>query len=266
MDGAESFLLLLLAHLIADFVLQPDWMVERKARPGILLLHAGIVVATAALILGTLNPGLLAILLVTHAAIDWAKQHRLPPARWSEHARFILDQQAHILVLIGLAMLFPASARDGWLRLVEPDGRVLLLSIATVGSGLILAVGVGGIVVAMLTRRMLDEIQHEQAAGRILTDPAQTPPDPGAPVHGLRGGGRVIGWLERTLVVLLLLMNEPAGIGFLVAAKSILRYGDITSSHQRRITEYVIIGTLLSITWAIVVGAATRWALGLWSV
>ncbi|HCT43620.1 MAG TPA: hypothetical protein DF699_00235 [Phycisphaerales bacterium] len=50
--------------------------------------------------------------------------------------------------------------------------------------------------------------------------------------------------------MLIIMMGQPSGVGFLVAAKSILRFGDIKDGHQRRVAEYVIIGTFLSFGWA----------------
>jgi len=46
-------------------------------------------------------------------------------------------------------------------------------------------------------------------------------------------------------------------IGFLIAAKSIFRFRE--SSNKRQITEYVLLGTLLSFTLAIVVSVATKY-------
>jgi hypothetical protein len=45
------------------------------------------------------------------------------------------------------------------------------------------------------------------------------------------------------------------GVGFLVAAKSILRFG--TATRDQRTAEYVIIGTLASFGWAILASYAT---------
>jgi hypothetical protein len=83
-------------------------------------------------------------------------------------------------------------------------------------------------------------------------------------LEGLRKGGRYIGWLERSLVMLLLLINLPNGIGFLFAAKSILRFGEIKDSHQRKTAEYIIIGTFLSFGWALGVSYLTQQAVKLW--
>ena len=55
-----------------------------------------------------------------------------------------------------------------------------------------------------------------------------------------------------------MLLNQLAAIGFLIAAKSILRYGDKDSKGARKQTEYVLIGTLLSFTMAIIIGLLVR--------
>jgi hypothetical protein len=70
-------------------------------------------------------------------------------------------------------------------------------------------------------------------------------------------GGQLIGRLERLMILMLLLANQPDGIGLLIAAKSILRFNELArDASDRRASEYVIIGTLASFAWAI----ATAWA------
>ena len=48
----------------------------------------------------------------------------------------------------------------------------------------------------------------------------------------------------------MILTSQPQNIGFLIAAKSVLRFG--TVADDRKVSEYVIIGTLASLSWAIV--------------
>lgn len=101
------FLTLLLAHLIADFPLQTDWIFRIKVKHGWgILLHAAIhSLVTAALIQNPLKfwP-VLAVLWLAHAAVDWLKlyiQHAtLTPG-------FLLDQLAHILTLVVIAYFAP---------------------------------------------------------------------------------------------------------------------------------------------------------------
>ena len=80
---------------------------------------------------------------------------------------------------------------------------------------------------------------------------------------GIRKMGQYIGWLERTLALTFVLLGHYNGIGFVLAAKSILRYGEIKSEGDRKLAEYVIVGTLLSFSLAVMLGAALRWKLGL---
>ena len=51
-----------------------------------------------------------------------------------------------------------------------------------------------------------------------------------------------------------IITNNWSGVGFLLAAKSIFRFGDLTKSDDRKLTEYILIGTLLSFTFSIITG------------
>ena len=48
-------------------------------------------------------------------------------------------------------------------------------------------------------------------------------------------------------------------IGFLIAGKSILRVGRDNDQDVRKKTEYVLIGTLISFTVAIIIGLLTKY-------
>jgi hypothetical protein len=63
--------------------------------------------------------------------------------------------------------------------------------------------------------------------------------------------GRLIGSLERLLVILLLMANQYSAIGFIFAAKSITRFSKISKSQE--FAEYYLLGTLFSITATVVV-------------
>jgi hypothetical protein len=78
-------------------------------------------------------------------------------------------------------------------------------------------------------------------------------------VNGLKEGGKWIGILERALVFIFVFSNQYAAIGILVAAKSILRFGEVKDNSNRMEAEYIIIGTLTSILFAILVGIVTVW-------
>ena len=65
----------------------------------------------------------------------------------------------------------------------------------------------------------------------------------------------MIGLMERGLIFAFLLIGQPEGVGLLIAAKSILRFGAVRD--DRALSEYVIIGTLASVGWALAAGYGT---------
>lgn len=77
--------------------------------------------------------------------------------------------------------------------------------------------------------------------------------------EGLPDAGRLIGILERILVLIFVLLNQYQAIGFLIAAKSILRFGERDGDHRRKQTEYVLVGTLMSFTLAIIIGIIVQY-------
>ena len=60
--------------------------------------------------------------------------------------------------------------------------------------------------------------------------------------------------LERLFVFIFVITGNWEGIGFLLAAKSVFRFGDLKESKDRKLTEYILIGTLLSFGIAIATG------------
>ncbi|MDE2183896.1 MAG: DUF3307 domain-containing protein [Alphaproteobacteria bacterium] len=237
---AETFLALLAAHLVADFPLQPLWVLERKKAPVVLVLHAVLVAVVAILLVGAWPIGLVAILLVTHLAMDAVKIHILGDSLKS----FAVDQFVHAAVIAGLAGAFPDAASVGWWSRLPGHWPSAYWACLCLLSGTILSVQVGAIVIRKAIAPLL-----EQTGGDIA---------------GLRNGGYYIGCLERALVMLLVLINQPAGIGFLITAKSILRFGDVKESGQRKLAEYIIIGTFLSFGWGLFVAAVTQSAIRHW--
>lgn len=74
----------------------------------------------------------------------------------------------------------------------------------------------------------------------------------------ISGAGRWIGPLERLLVFVFMVLGEPAGAGFVVAAKSILRYPEISGKDPAVDPEYVLVGSMASWLTAVSVGAGVR--------
>lgn len=110
------FYLFFFAHLVADFVLQPLWLVRRKRYWHGLLIHVGLVLLCM-LALPLAEPAALALwpwmLLIAglHLAADWWKIHRADAMVRLPIVAFLLDQIVHIgtLALVLSAALPPAE-------------------------------------------------------------------------------------------------------------------------------------------------------------
>jgi hypothetical protein len=83
------------------------------------------------------------------------------------------------------------------------------------------------------------------------------------PLDSLKNAGKWIGILERLLIITFIYANKFEAIGFLIAAKSLLRVTDKPEKSSapnekpfssRKHTEYVLIGTFLSFAIAIICG------------
>jgi hypothetical protein len=206
------------------------------------VLSAAIVTSASYVLLGSFHWQVLLVIFLAHMTLDAIEAYR--PLR--SLAALLAIQLVHLAVLVALAFRFPGAAQDGWwITSLTPELSGLYFASLTFISGLILCVPAGGNLIARLTRRFAAEIQ-------------------GNDIAGLTRGGQYIGWLERFLVMLLLLIDQPNGIGFLIAAKSVLRFGEIKDQSQRKVAEYIIIGTFLSFGWALLISVMTQKALKLW--
>ena len=75
----------------------------------------------------------------------------------------------------------------------------------------------------------------------------------------LQSAGQYIGIVERILVFIFMLSNEWQAVGFLLAAKSVFRFGNLQEAKDRQLTEYILIGTLISFGVAVLTGMTYRY-------
>ena len=73
--------------------------------------------------------------------------------------------------------------------------------------------------------------------------------------EGTKRMGFWIGCTERLVILTFILANHYDAAGLLIAAKSILRVSD---QQARKQTEYVLLGTLLSLAIAIAIGEGLK--------
>lgn len=231
-------LALLLAHLAGDFLLQCKAWVRSKQRHGYrspaLYLHAGVHTALVmAVLLLTQQPfhfAILAALFIgsTHLLIDIFKCYAPETVRY-----FLLDQALHLIVLfavwVWLIRPWPLLAATGdWL--LNPQVLLVALVYLVITRPL-------SILIALVMHRWSVQIDNRGT---------------------LADAGARIGILERFLVLTFVLAGDLTPIGFLLAAKSVLRFGDLREDRDRKLTEYVLLGTMLSFALTLMLGLALR--------
>lgn len=257
---------LLAGHLLADFVFQTERMATRKDRRGVLLAHVTVVAMASWVLIGPAASAIPLVLLVAllHLLVDMGKRAVArgtlgaergngggvdTSAFWPRNGRSLLflgDQALHLLSLVAAVALV---GRVPFLGVPPPDTGVWTvafgpsyLRVLLLASGWIVATTGVGYFFAHFLARFETELEPDQKGG-------------------LSKGGYWIGVTERSLIYLLILVGEPAAIGFLAAAKSVFRIGELRESKDRKLAEYILIGTLLSFTAAMLVGLVTGAAL-----
>jgi hypothetical protein len=232
------FIKLLLAHLLGDFIFQPNaWVADKEAKKEKslylylhILLHGLLAWALVADLKFALGAALLAGL---HGGIDLAKlkfQKENTKRGW-----FIADQILHLIVIAGLALVWNKVDFARY----EIDNRFWIYATAV----LLLTTPTSIIIKNIISIWTPDENDTKEA--------------------DLQNAGKYIGILERLFVFFFIITGNFASIGFLMAAKSIFRFGDLTKSNDRKLTEYVLIGTLTSFGTAIGTGFLVKYALTL---
>ena len=227
---AQLILQLILAHIISDFVIQPKkWLKdkgEENYRSHYLYWHIAVHAVALVLVLQFQFQfwiGILAILF-THFLFDLLKMKL--QKKFDQRILFLADQSAHVVVILIIAYLYkPLDLNLAFLY----SNKVLLFVVS------ILACTV---VASKLMKILIAQwhLHDEQDDGSLAK------------------AGKYIGILERLFVFGFLVAGHWQAIGFLLAAKSIFRFGDLTRPRDRKLTEYILIGTLLSFGLAILVG------------
>lgn len=180
--------------------------------------------------------------MITHFLIDWWKS-----AQKESTTAFVVDQTAHLLILllgwsvyanIGTAIIDYAVHIFS-----KPSTWIIILSY-------FMTIRPFGYFIARVTNRW----QQDLTAGDAKK------------LSGLKKAGMWIGCTERIIILTFILMNQYSAIGFLIAAKSIFRFkSNIDSNQERKETEYILIGTLLSFALTIGLGITTNFLLHIWS-
>ena len=220
---------LILAHLLGDFILQPNSWVDAKEKKKLkawqLYVHALIHFILICVLVWQIEFIKWALLLTLgHFIADIIKlyfQNKQTKRLW-----FFIDQFLHFVIII---FVWIWSQSISIIPNIDQEYLFLIITcIYTLTQP-----------VSVLVRIIISRWKPE--TNSITSD-------------SLDNAGNYIGILERLFVFSFVITNNWDAIGFLLAAKSVFRFGDLKESKDRKLTEYVLIGTLLSFGIAILTG------------
>jgi hypothetical protein len=220
------FLKILLAHIIGDFCFQPEsWIKEKEAQKHKsvkLYLHILVHSVALALLLGfDRNYWLGFIIIISIHLMKLNSQKKI-----DGKLLFFTDQGLHICIITGVAYLYQPF--NIGIDVLNP--KVLLFVIC-----ILFVTYAAAIIIKVLLSTWTPHTEEKED-------------------ESLAKAGRFIGLLERTFVFVFIITQHWEGVGFLLAAKSIFRFGDLKESKDRKLTEYILIGTLLSFGIAVITG------------
>ena len=225
---------LLIAHFLGDFTFQPNNWIKKRTNNGIkskhlyyhIAMHLTVLLLLFINELNTYFIGILAIILA-HYIVDVAKTYASKKKLLSEFKLFLIDQLFHITTIILVCnYYFPFGFK------FQNFATEKLFLIITAG---IFIISVTPIIIKVFFQRWENQMDFDSK-------------------ESLKNAGLYIGIIERIFIVLFINIGFYEGIGYLLAAKSIFRFGDLTNSKDKKLTEYILLGTLLSFIIAIIIG------------
>lgn len=222
---------LLFAHFLVDFVLQSKKTAENKLDLKETIIHSlwiFFVTLIVTIFFGYWNWNVLLLVLIiaiTHGVIDFSKA-RLDDklgCKW-KWLFFAGDQILHITIIFGGIIILVPNLKPGYL--VKISEIFLTNDLMKILSFLIL-ITFGG---SYFTASVCEAFKPSDSSDKSLDR-----------------AGRYIGILERLIVAASILIGRYEIIGFLIAAKSIIRH---TETNNKVFAEYFLIGTFTSFIWA----------------
>lgn len=229
MNYLNFLILQFIAHVLADFIFQTDKSVKEKKQNGFISLtsfkHLIIVflLSWAFSIQWNFIFAALVIALL-HYIVDGIKSVLVQNEKF-QRSLFFFDQILHLFIIYIVITIFAKYYFFNSIFQFSIDTKTLLIFTAY-------------LFCLKPTNIVIKEIFK---AYKIVIPKDGTDEIPNA--------GKLIGNVERILTLTLILINQYEAVGFIIAAKSILRFKDTDNK-----AEYVLVGTLLSFGIAVIAG------------
>ena len=246
---------LIIVHILGDFYLQTKKTCENKFLYSVqgksLWLHSLIIGIMSWIAIWDFRGWRLALgIMVMHFLTDWLKSHiqstlgvlttdtqnKIIPGENKRNDLwiFLADQMVHLAIIIVGASIW-ISVNNDWRQPEYLQDFIINhpLRLKTM-VGLLLVLKPANILILLILETC-----------KVKVYPIQNDE------YGNFHSGELIGWLERGLILIFVILSQYEAIGFLIAAKSILRFNDTSKGEK---SEYVLTGTLLSLAIALCLG------------
>ncbi len=213
----------ILAHLAGDFLFQSDKWIdnkkEKKYKSPYLYWHL-LIHTVLLLVILQFNfhywKGII-LVIISHYIIDLIKLNL--NEKINSRILFFSDQILHFIIIFGVVHYYaPFKINMTSIYSIKSLLLITFLLITTYVSSVVIKI--------LISKWKINDTSPNQA-------------------------GKYIGMLERLFIFSFIILNYWEGIGFLLAAKSVFRFGDLSKADDRNLTEYILIGTLLSFGIAI---------------
>jgi hypothetical protein len=218
-----------LSHLLTDFLLQPKkWIDHKKAHhfgSTYLYVHTIFTAGLTWVLIGWEYWLVAVVIFVTHTLIDGWKSKQA-----DEPVYFLVDQLLHLLIILAcwwFTFYSFSDLKQGWESIQQKTSIWVMLT------AFVFLTWPTAFLIGQLTKKWRLTLTNSDA---------------------LANAGKWIGIIERCIILVLVLQNQYEAIGLLIAAKGIIRFSESDRPEQK--TEYLLIGTLVSISISIITGLA----------
>ncbi|MCF6364610.1 MAG: DUF3307 domain-containing protein [Bacteroidales bacterium] len=231
MDIYKLLILQFIAHFLSDFIFQSQNCSDKKEKDSFkskfLYKHIAVTFFISAFLSFQFTFILFSLIIsASHFFLDGIKSFLLNVRLIKKHL-FFFDQILHLSIIGFVVFLFNKFFEIDFLTEIL-DIKYLLYIFAY-------------ILILKPTNILIREIFkfYEIKLDKLEAEKDELP-----------NAGKLIGITERILTLTLIILGQYAAIGFIMAAKSILRFKEA----QTQKAEYVLIGTMLSFGIAIMIG------------
>ena len=247
------FTILLCVHLLGDFYFQTQKMADKKQSQFFwTVCHCLIYGACSGLLFCFFLPGMklryILAFISAHAVIDIVKyavcrflrnRHQYTGLIESPCGRrnvFLIDQAVHLITILGISY----GLRETDSTLLYRDGFGIFFDSFNMPEAIFLK----WVAVLLLIHKPVNILIANVLSGYKSSDKQD-------PEGADRNAGRMIGTLERIIMVIFISIGQYSAVGLVLTAKSIARYDRI--SKDQVFAEYYLLGTLLSTICAVIV-------------